>query len=195
MTKELIARRLLRVAFLLLMVWLVLWATSCGGKKKAVQVSEVSTEIAKVERVSELSENDIQTDISVFQSNKEKNVSVQENFQGEVADTSKEATLTVENLNGKKVYRYTNFKNVISGNQISESESNKTLEQSLSKIELSKSEKKTETDLKEKTISKNKSVSKEKQGKFPWWWIVIALVLYLAISYLRKTLNPLGWIG
>jgi hypothetical protein len=60
---------------------------------------------------------------------------------------------------------------------------------------LSKSEKKTETDLKEKTISKNKSVSKEKQGKFPWWWIVIALVLYLAISYLRKTLNPLGWIG
>jgi hypothetical protein len=195
MTKELIARRLLRIALVMLIICLVLMATSCGGKKKAVQVSEVSTEIAKVERVSELSENDIQTDISVFQSNKEKNVSVQENFQGEVADTSKEATLTVENLNGKKVYRYTNFKNVISGNQISESESNKTLEQSLSKIELSKSEKKTETDLKEKTISKNKSVSKEKQGKFPWWWIVIALVLYLAISYLRKTLNPLGWIG
>jgi hypothetical protein len=194
MSKELIARRLLRIAFLLLMVWLVMWATSCGGKKKLVQKSEFSTEIAKVERVSELSENDIQTDISVFQSNKEKNVSVQENFQGEVADTSKEATLTVENLNGKKVYRYTNFKNVISGNQISESESNKTLEQSLSKIELSKSEKKTETDLKEKTTSKNKSVSKEKQGKFPWWWIVIALVLYLAISYFRKTLNPLGWV-
>jgi hypothetical protein len=70
-----------------------------------------------------------------------------------------------------------------------------TFGQSLSKIELSKSAKKSETNLKERATSKNKSVSKEKKGKFHWWWIVIALVLYLAISYLRKTLNPLGWIG
>lgn len=69
-----------------------------------------------------------------------------------------------------------------------------TFRQKMSKNKLTKNIKKTQTDLKERAISKNKSISKEKQGKFPWWWIVIALVLYLAISLLRKSFNPLGWI-
>lgn len=180
--------------FCFAMFFLAMALIGCGSKKKLTQKTQFSTVIAKVKRVSELSQNDIETDISVYQSNKEKNVSVQENFQGEVADISKEATLTVENLNGKKMYRYTNFKNVRTGSKISESQSNKETSKTLSEIDRSKSSKDTEVATDIDTSGSEKIINKQKDGKFPWWWIIAALIVYLIISYFRKTLNPLGWI-
>jgi hypothetical protein len=191
MTKELIARRLLRIAFLLLMVWLVLLATSCGGKKKLVQKSEFSTEIAKVERVNELEENSVVKDYLTTQKTKTHSITENSDVSLTQADPDKEITLIAPDGSVTKIK---GANAVISSRKESVSKID-TFGQKMSKIDKSKTAKNSETDLKEKTTSKNKSVSKEKQGKFPWWWIVIALVLYLAISYFRKTLNPLGWIG
>jgi hypothetical protein len=182
---------LLRVAFLLLMVWLVMWATSCGGKKKLVQSSEYSTEIAKVERVNEITENHIVEFNNMVVKTETHSITENSDVTLTQADPDKEITLIAPDGSVTKI----KGANAVISSRKETITKKDTFGQILSKIELSKSEKKTETDLKEKTISKNKSVSKEKQGKFPWWWIVIALVLYLAISYLRKTLNPLGWIG
>lgn len=190
MSKELIARRLLRIAFLLLMVWLVLLAMGCGGKKKLVQKSEFSTEVAKVERVNELTENNVKTDIST--SSKTETHSITENSDVSLTQADPDKEITLIDPQG----RVTKIKgaNAVISNRKETVTKKDTFRQKMSKNKLTKNIKKTQTDLKERAISKNKSISKEKQGKFPWWWIVIALVLYLAISLLRKSFNPLGWI-
>lgn len=195
-TKELIARRLLRVACVLLLIWLFVLATSCGSKKKAVQKTQFSTQIAKVERVSELTQKDVKTDISVSKVEEKKNVTVHENFQGEVEDPTKEATVTVENLDGKKVYTYTNFKNVTSGNHLSESETNKISESNLSEIDKSKTSKQAEAEARAKATGQERNVDVAIERGFPWWLVLIiciATILYLAISYFHRTLNPLRW--
>jgi cytoskeletal protein RodZ len=191
MTKELIARRLLRVAFLLLMVWLVMWATSCGGKKKLVQKSEFSTEIAKVERVNELAEKNVKTNISTTQKTETHSITENSDVTLTQADPEKEITLIAPDGSVTKI----KGANAVISSRKETITKKDTFGQILSNIDKSKTTKNSETDLKEKTTRKNKSVSKEKQGKFPWWWIVIALVIYLAISIFRKSFNPFGWVG
>jgi hypothetical protein len=173
------------------MVWLVLLATSCGGKKKAVQVSEVSTEIAKVERVNEITENHF-VELNKMVAKTETH-SITENSDVSLTQADPDKEITLIDPQGR-VTKIKGANAVISSLKESVSKID-TFGQKISNIDKSKTTKNSETDLKEKTTSKNKSVSKEKQGKFHWWWIVIALVLYLAISYFRKTLNPLKWIG
>ena len=50
---------------------------------------------------------------------------------------------------------------------------------------------KTKTNKESQTLKKDLAV---KRG-FPWWILILIGVVYLVVSYFRKTLNPLGWIG
>lgn len=197
-SKERIALILLRIAVLLLLGWLCVIATSCGSKKKLIQKSQFTTDIATVERVKESGKTEAKTDISTIKVKQENNVSIQENFQGEIEDPNKEATLTVENLEGKKVYRYINFKNVSSGSQFTESKSKDSLGQNLSKIAKSETTKESELEAKAKTSGSERSSNVEKTGlQIPfYWWIIFVLIIlgYLAFSYFKKTLNPRKWI-
>lgn len=173
---------------------------SCGGKKKLIQKSQFAEQTDKVARASELDQRETQIDFSLNELIKEKNVSMQQDFTGEVADSSKEATLTVEDLNGKKVYTYTNFKNVTSGHHTSESETSKISDGKLSTSERSERAKNSEIKETSKASGSVKDIDKQKNGKFPWWWLLVILLLvilllYIAVSYFRKTLNPLRWIG
>ena len=172
---------------------LAIFLSSCGAKKKTVEKTQYSTEIATVERVNELTETETKTDISISKTSKETNTSKDENFEGEIADPTKPALVTTEEKDGKKIKTYTNFKNVKTGDQTSESEINKTLGQNLSRQDLSKTDltKKAQTDNKASGKTTDKDLKVERG--FPWHWIIIVLFLYAVISYFRKTLNPLNW--
>lgn len=180
----------------LLLVFTLILMSSCGGKKKLIQKSQFSTEIAKVERVNELTENSTVKESLTVQVAEKNNVSIQENFRGEIADSSKQATITVENLGNKKVYTYTNFKNVNSGSKTSETKSKDSIGQNLSKIELSKSAKNSETDLNIDASGSEKIVDKQKDGRFTWWWLILialSIAIYLWIGKLKKTYMPWKW--
>ena len=172
---------------------LAFFLSSCGAKKKTVEKSQFTTEIATVERVNELTETETKTDISTSETSKETTTSKDENFTGESADPSKPATVTTEEKDGKQIKTYTNFKNVKTGTQNSESETNKDFGQKVSRQDLSKTDltQKTQTDAKAsgKTINKNLKVERG----FPWHWVVLGLLIYSFASYLRKSTNPLKW--
>ena len=189
MSKELIARRLLRIAFLMLLVWLVLWATSCGGKKKLTQKSQFSTEIAKVERVSELTEKATVKESLTVQKTETHSITENSDVTLTQADPDKEIILTdpqgrVTKIKGANALISIRKKTV---------RKKDTFGQKMSKTDLTKNVKQTETDSKEKTTAIEKNVSKEKEGKFPWWWLILIAIFYLGFSLWRKSVNPLRW--
>lgn len=194
MSKELIARRLLRIAFLFLMIWLVLMATSCGGKKKLVQSSEYSTEIAKVERVNELLEKDVEKVTETATGSEKTNEKESENFQAEIDDPTRPASIKKKEKDGETIWELDNIKNFNSGKEKSKEQTKDTLSQKQSEIDNSKYAKDSEASTNIDSSGREKIIKKEKDGKFPWWWIIAALIVYLIISYFRKTLNPLGWL-
>lgn len=194
MSKELIARRLLRIAFLMLMIWLVLWATSCGGKKKLVQSSEYSTEIAKVERVNELVEKDVEKSTETATGTEKTAEKETENFNAEIEDPSRPASITKTEKDGQTIWNLENIKNFNAGKEKSKERTKDTTSQKQSEIDKSKSSKDTEASTDIDTSGSGEIINKQKDGKFPWPWIVVLLLLYAVVSYLRKSLNPLKWI-
>src|SRR5690554_3427861 len=128
---EMLVRRLMALMMVALIILMLLLTFSCGSKKKLIQKSQFTTDIATVERVSEVVEKDVKTEVSESETSKENTKEESDNFQGEVADPSLPATITEEEKDGKKIKTYTNFKNVNTGKSISESETNKTSESNL----------------------------------------------------------------
>lgn len=196
MTKELIARRLLRIAFLMLMIWLLMWATSCGGKKKLVQSSEYSTEIAKVERVNELVEKDVEKSTETATGTEKTAEKETENFNAEIEDPSRPASITKTEKDGQTIWNLENIKNFNAGKEKSKERTKDTTSQKQSEIDKSKSSKDTEASTNIDSSGSEKIINKEKQGKFSWWWLILialSIAIYLWIGKLKKTYMPWKW--
>ncbi len=174
---------------------LTIFPSSCGAKKKLIQKTQFSTEIATVERVKEKTETESKTDVSTSERSKETAISKDENFEGEIADHTKPATITTEEKDGKKIKTYTNFKNVKTGSQNSESEKNKTFGQNLSKTDKSKTAKKSEASGSEKASGSEEIIKKDKPGKIPWPWIILIIIIYLVYSYFKGSFLPWKWFN
>ena len=184
----------IRVGVILLLL-LCLWATfSCGSKKKLIQKTQFSTEMISVEKMNEVTDQEVKTEMSTIKVSEKKNVSVHENFQGEVSDSQKEATVTVENLEGKKVYRYINFKNVRTSVNNSNTITKDSLGQNLSKINVSKTQSTHTAKIKEKASGSERVSNVNHAAAIPWWvWIILGI--YSAVSIWRNSLNPFKWFG
>jgi hypothetical protein len=193
--------RIAKVTFKILLIGLslfLLWLTfSCAGSKsKLIQKTQFSTEIAKVERVSELSQNDIQTDLMLNASSQTLTTNENENVEADIDDPSKEFELNSETKDGKTKYSGKNIKNLKVVNEKETKKSKDTTSLNQSEIDRSKSSKDTEASTDIDTSGNGEIINKQKDGKFPWWWlivIVLAIIVYIWIGKLKKTYMPWKW--
>ena len=192
-SKERIARILLRIAVLLLLGWLCVMATSCGSKKKLVQKSQYSTEIATVEKVSEKQRTESVTKSETAQRTETTTNSKSTNFKGDVSDPTKLATVTEKRENGTTTRTYHNFTNVQETSQEVGEIKTDTLATGYSKEEIFELEKEVAKEAKTKASGSERIANVDIERGFPWWWFVIAVVIYGVISYFRKTMNPMRW--
>lgn len=182
----------------LLLVFTLILMSSCGAKKKMVQKSEFSTEIAQVERVSELSQNDIQTDLSLNASSQKLTEKEAENFNAEIDDPTKKASITKKEKDGETVWELDNIKNFNSGKEKSKEQSKDSISEKQSLEENSKTAKESELELDAKASGSSKDIDIEKDGKFPWWILIVLAVLtilYIWYSRIKKTYMPWKWFS
>ena len=64
----------------------------------------------------------------------------------------------------------------------------------LNKVENEKKDIKAEQSKKENIQTNKRNSDAEIKRGFPWWILILIGVVYLIVSYFRKTLNPLGWL-
>lgn len=177
----------------ILLAFALIFLSSCVSKKKLVQKSEFSTEIAKVERVSELTQNDVQTDLSINSSSQKLKEKEKENFSAEIDDSTKKASITKKEKDGETKWEFENIKHFNAGKEKSKEETKDSIDSSLSINDKSKASKNSESKTDIDAYGSEKNLDIKKEGKFPWIWIILFLVIYLAISLIRRNLNPLGW--
>lgn len=194
MKNKTILMNLFRILIPATLLVVMYFLSGCGSKKKIVEKEQVKVETVSDSKIAENSQEETENEIVKVIVSEQNSVSVQENFIGEVADSSKDATLTIENLNGTKVYRYTNFKNVSSGSTNSVKSSKDSIDQNTTNKSIKLSTKTIETS--DKTKTKSKTVNKDLEVKrgFPWYWIIIGLLLYGVLSYFGNSLNPMKWL-
>lgn len=194
MKNKTILMNLFRILIPATLLVVMYFLSGCGSKKKIVEKEQVKVETVSDSKIAENSQEETENEIVKVIVSEQNSVSVQENFIGEVADSSKDATLTIENLNGTKVYRYTNFKNVSSGSTNSVKSSKDSIDQNTTNKSIELSTKTIETS--DKTKTKSKTVNKDLEVKkgFPWYWIIIGLLLYGVLSYFGNSLNPMKWL-
>lgn len=194
MKNKTILMNLFRILIPATLLVVMYFLSGCGSKKKIVEKEQVKVETVSDSKIAENSQEETENEIVKVIVSEQNSVSVQENFIGEVADSSKDATLTIENLNGTKVYRYTNFKNVSSGATNSVKSSKDSIDQNTTNKSIKLSTKTIETS--DKTKTKSKTVNKDLEVKrgFPWYWIIIGLLLYGVLSYFGNSLNPMKWL-
>lgn len=176
--------------------WLVILSialSSCASKKKLMQKSQFTTEIAQVERVDQLEKRDIEKTGETTIGSERTAEKESESFQVEVNDPTLPASVKKTERDGETKWELENIKNFSSGNEKSKESSRDTI--SKKQAEQEKSESATEyiSELDGTASGSDKIVHKEKEGRFPWWWIALAVILYLVVSYLKETLNPLRW--
>src|SRR5690606_35177773 len=76
----------------------------CGGKKKLVQKSESSTEVAAMEKVLELEEKKKETKAETNTSNETLSTNENENVEADIADPDKDFELKKETKDGKTTW-------------------------------------------------------------------------------------------
>src|SRR5690606_33467942 len=116
-TKERIARVLLRIAALLLMLLLISSLLSCGSKKKVVDKNEEATEIEVVDKEEKSTEKET---IEKKETETKKEITTdtdEEDFQVEIDDPTKPFELEKETRDGKTTWRGKNIKNLNHNNK------------------------------------------------------------------------------
>lgn len=184
---------MVRILILILALFLF---TSCGSRKRALEkIKEQSETAIKTE-----TETVIKTDVTkqsetIIKVNEQAQEQEQE-FTGEVADTSKPASVQTESKDGKIIQTFTNFKNVSNSSKtanksnVSDNKSNIAITDNSKKITKQKEQSQS------KESRESKTVQLERKTGFPWWLLIlltIAAGAYLYFSKLKKTYNPLEW--
>src|SRR5690606_29920142 len=162
----------------------VIFLCSCGSKKKLVEKEKIKIETSQT--ISQEVKTETKKDSSAIKTETKVSITDESTIELTQADPNKEITLIDENGKETKI----KGANAVISKRVEKVEveskdsvsliSNETIQTDL-KIE-------TETKQESQTLKKDLAI---KRG-FPWWIIIIVGVVYLVVSYFRKTLNPLG---
>ncbi|WP_417832767.1 hypothetical protein [Terasakiella sp.] len=182
------------LAFVLICLLFAMAVSGCGSKKKLVEIEKVKVETSSEETVEAISQNDIKTTQETLGKTETETETENETFSGEVANTSKVATVTVEKKDGKTVRTYYNFKTVNQGESKTKETVKDTFGQNLSKTDLSKIDISIEAKSEERKATRSVSKDLEVKRGFPWWILILVLVVYGVVSYFRG-MNPLKWFS
>lgn len=179
--------------FAIVLFSLAVFLSGCVAKKKTVEKSEYTTEIATVERVNELTEKSVVKESLTTQKKESAKENENEDFQAEIEDPSKDFELKKETKDGTTTWTGKNIKNLSNQSGKSKETSKDSIGQKMSKIDKSKTDltKKAQTEAKASGKTTNKDLKVERG--FPWHWVVLAVLIYALISYKRKSMKPWRW--
>lgn len=183
----------IRILFFVVFILILLAATACGSKKKVVEKTDNSTKVEVVDNKKEI--KDSSEDFKKEETKEfEKTIdSDQEDFYVEIDNPEKDFEIEKETKDGKTTWKGKNIKNLDFNKKRSKDsfkEKNETNE------ELVREEK---SEIKEESVSNDISKTTtfkkdlEVERGLSWIWIILAILLYLIISYFRRTLNPVNW--
>ena len=170
----------------ILLLILIIALSSCGSKKKIVEKEKVKIETSTAISQTEIKET--KKDSSGTKTETKVSITDESTIELTQADPNKEITLIDEN--GKET-KIKGANAVISKRkEMAKVESKDSVV--LISNEVAQTDLKIETETKQESQTLKKDLA-VKRG-FPWWIIIIVGVVYLVVSYFRKTLNPLGWL-
>jgi hypothetical protein len=164
----------------------VVFLCSCGSKKKLVEKEKVRIETST--SISQTDINETKKDSTGTKTETKVSITDESTIELTQADPNKEITL-IDSQGRETKIKGANA--VISKRkEVAKVEMKDSV--SLISNEVAQTDLKIETNTKKEsqTVKKDLAV---KRG-FPWWIIIIVGVVYLVVSYFRKTLNPLGWV-
>lgn len=170
----------------LILIILLITFSSCGSKKKIVEKERVKIE--QTTAIQETTSKEVKKDSTGTKTETKVSITDESTIELTQADSDKEIMLI--DSEGRKT-RIKGANAVISKrNETAKVERKDTA--SISLEETVNSDIKIDSSIKQEsqTIKKDLAV---KRG-FPWWILIFIGIVYLAISYFRKTLNPLGWL-
>lgn len=198
MTEKRIIRLMWLLGIVLIGLLFSMAVSGCGSKKKVVAIEREKVETSSEKKIEVTSQNDIKTTQETVKKIEIENETENETFSGEVADSSKDATVTVERRDGKIVRTYRNFKTVAQGETKTKETVKDTFGQNLSKTDLSKIDLTQKEQIAEKREKKSIEKDLEVKRGFPWWWLILiafSIAIYLWIGKLKKTYLPWKWLS
>lgn len=174
----------------IILLLLVALLASCGSKKKTTQKSKTSTEINEALKVNELTEKGVVKESLTTQNSELHQLTFNSDVRLTQADPDKEITLTdpdgrVTIIKGANALISHRREETHSKDSIVQKTMNKSIEVSTKAIE-------SNTTTKAESKERNTDVVIERG--FPWWLLILVIVIYSAISIWRKTLNPVKWV-
>lgn len=171
----------------LLFIILIIALSSCGSKKKLVEKEKVNIEQST--SISQEVKTEIKKDSSGTRTETKVSITDESTIELVQADPNKEITLI--DSEGKQT-KIKGANAVISKRKETAKVENKD-SVSLISNEIIETDLniETETDITKENHNLNLDVNRG----FPWWILILIGVVYLVVSYFRKTLNPLGWLS
>lgn len=171
----------------LLFIILIIALSSCGSKKKLVEKEKVNIEQST--SISQEVKTEIKKDSSGTKTETKVSITDESTIELTQADPNKEITLI--DSEGKQ----TKIKGANA--VISKRKETAKVETKDSVSLISNEVVETDLNIETKTKQESQALKKDlavKRG-FPWWILILIGVVYLVVSYFRKTLNPLGWLS
>ena len=169
----------------IILIILIISFSSCGSKKKLVEKEKVKIETSTAISQTEIKES--KKDSSGTKTETKVSITDQNTIELTQADPDKEITL-IDSEGRQTKIKGANA--VISKRkEVAKVEMKDSVSLVVNEINETDLKIETETKQESQTLKKDLAV---KRG-FPWWILIIIAVVYLAVSYFKKTLNPVSW--
>ena len=198
MANRYVIRIMWGIGFLLIILLMAMMFSGCGSRKKQKQskvyIEQVATRDMKnlilrnntesVEKVSEIKRIEANTEIG--------------KFTGKIADPTLPATVEQETKEGKTIRTYTNFLTVNTEDEKKRESTIDSLQKENKFKDNSITELRTENDELRAKIDSLEQLQVDRKTGIPWWLcliLVLVLLIYGYISYLKNSINPMKWIG
>jgi len=170
--------------------------TSCGSRKRALEKTKEQSEASIKNETQTVITNDVTKQAETIQQQTELQQEQEQEFSGEVADTSKPASVQTETKDGKTIQTFTNFKNVSNSSKTANKSNVNDTTVKQSESDKSKTDIKQKEESQTKQAKESKSVQVERKTGFPWWLLLIIALgasVYFYYSKVKNTYKPLNW--
>lgn len=170
---------------ILLITAILFISFGCGSRKKnkssEILIEKQKTELTEKQTTQiETESKEVVSEIKHSETNTDS-----DSFDGVVLDPTKDATVTVENVNGKKVTTYRNFTKVSKNNLKTNEVKKDTLSKETNISEVVNAENQKKMQQEKSTENKTTNLSVDVKRGFPWWILILLIVFYAVVSYFK----------
>ena len=176
------------------LIFLLLFFTSCGTRKKALDITNTKSEVLTQKELKKNIKKDIKelavSDIAI----REIKSNISTTFEGKVSDSTKPASIEESVLDGVKKTVFNNFKEIKTSNKKADNKKETKEKKELNLIDKSNESIQEKKEENKKDESKTKSLNVERKSSNSWiFWLILALGVIGAGYYVyKKKVNPLN---